>query len=245
MIENDRKYYVYQHINLDTNEIFYIGKGQGNRYLSEDRSKYWKNYIKKYPNWKSVILYDNLLEEESYDLESKEIERIGRRVTKNGTLVNILPGGKGFPENYIKYRDDLNAELGYEGEQESKEKLISLFFEKFNYLYLFDMSLSFYDIEEIKQISKISNLKLDKGKISYDWRTLDYNTKKYIIFIEHNNFIRAYITNQPKRFGSMKEYKDICQITDNYYNRINDTKNNIIISIIKMLTEWYEERNKK
>lgn len=31
-------YYVYEHIRLDNNSCFYVGKGRGNRYKVKDRS---------------------------------------------------------------------------------------------------------------------------------------------------------------------------------------------------------------
>jgi hypothetical protein len=46
-------YYIYQHVRLDTNEVFYIGKGtkklKGNvyhrAYTKNSRNEYWKNIV--------------------------------------------------------------------------------------------------------------------------------------------------------------------------------------------------------
>ena len=44
----ERKYYVYGYIRLDTNTYFYIGKGCKNRlYRLEDRNKHFLNIVNK------------------------------------------------------------------------------------------------------------------------------------------------------------------------------------------------------
>jgi hypothetical protein len=91
-----RVYYVYCHRDPITKEIFYIGKGTGNRaYVFQSRGKYWINYVKKYGLPIIEILYDNLSEEESFILEKQLIENLGRKDLKNGSLVNLTNGGEG------------------------------------------------------------------------------------------------------------------------------------------------------
>ena len=65
----NKKYYVYEWFIKETGEIFYVGKGSGNRVTSnKDRNEYFKNIRKKYEcDYK--IVYDNLSEEEAYNLE--------------------------------------------------------------------------------------------------------------------------------------------------------------------------------
>jgi len=81
-------FYVYGLINpLDNNTIFYIGKGTGDRVLLHEQFKSkCNNPIKDamialiLENNKSVpyiILHDNLNEKDAYDLEEKEIKRLG------------------------------------------------------------------------------------------------------------------------------------------------------------------------
>lgn len=64
-----RKYYVYEWFIEDTGEIFYVGKGSGNRVVSmKNRNEYFKNIRTKYKcNYR--IVKDNLEEEEAYNLE--------------------------------------------------------------------------------------------------------------------------------------------------------------------------------
>ena len=46
---DERKYYVYGYIRLDTNTYFYIGKGKDNRYLRLDnRKQHFMNVLWKY-----------------------------------------------------------------------------------------------------------------------------------------------------------------------------------------------------
>lgn len=64
-----KKYYVYEWFIEKTGEIFYVGKGSGNRVTSmKDRNEYFKNIRKKYKcNYR--IVKNNLKEEEAYNLE--------------------------------------------------------------------------------------------------------------------------------------------------------------------------------
>lgn len=65
----NKKYYVYEWFKKETGEIFYVGKGCGNRVTSnKNRNEYFKNIRKKY-DCDYRIVYDNLSEEESYNLE--------------------------------------------------------------------------------------------------------------------------------------------------------------------------------
>ena len=65
----DNKFYVYKWFNLDTGEVFYIGKGCRNRYkATSKRNKYFLEYIKTH-NTKSEIILDNLTEKEAFEKE--------------------------------------------------------------------------------------------------------------------------------------------------------------------------------
>ena len=88
-------YYIYSHIQEDTGEVFYIGKGKGNRaYSDKDRSNLWKNVAKKH-GWKVVLLCNDLTELEAFEVEKFYIKEYGRRDLGTGTLVNMTDGGEG------------------------------------------------------------------------------------------------------------------------------------------------------
>lgn len=86
-----REYYIYLHITLSTNKVFYIGKGKGNRYKSkQNRNKYWLNTVNKY-GYYPLIYKDNLTEKEAFELE-KELIIFYSTITN---LTNLTDGGEG------------------------------------------------------------------------------------------------------------------------------------------------------
>ena len=94
MTISNNEYYVYAHITLTTNEIFYVGKGVGKRcYDIKRRSKYWDRIVNKY-GYDIIILEDNLTNEESLLKEVYWMNRIGRQ-SNGGPLINMTDGGDG------------------------------------------------------------------------------------------------------------------------------------------------------
>lgn len=88
-------FYVYVHRKKATNEVFYVGKGQGDRKSSVDsRNKFWKNLTKKY-KYVIEIVENNLQEWAAFELEKNLIALYGRRDLKEGPLVNLTDGGEG------------------------------------------------------------------------------------------------------------------------------------------------------
>lgn len=69
------KYYVYEWYNTDTNYVFYVGKGSGDRVRAKaptKRNKYFVSYVNAHPT-DYRILKDGLTEKEAFDLEEKII----------------------------------------------------------------------------------------------------------------------------------------------------------------------------
>lgn len=88
-------FYVYLHLTEDTNEVFYVGKGKGNRaYKLSGRNKFWHNIVNKH-GFTVKIVEENLTEEQSILLEQKLINEYGRRNLGTGKLVNLTDGGEG------------------------------------------------------------------------------------------------------------------------------------------------------
>ena len=102
------KFYVYENTRLDINEIFYVGKGTGNRAYENKgsrRSEHWKRIHNKAGS--SVkILADNLDEELAFLVE---VERIDQLKRLNVSLVNRTTGGEGI--------------AGYKHSKYAKEKI--------------------------------------------------------------------------------------------------------------------------
>jgi len=84
------KYYVYLHRTLDTDEVFYVGKGSGKRSNSRSgRNPYWKATVNRHGFKVEVIKFD-LFEDEAYQLE---IETIAKLKGEGVKLTNLTLGG--------------------------------------------------------------------------------------------------------------------------------------------------------
>lgn len=87
------RFYVYEWYIVETNEIFYVGKGTGKRKTEiHNRNEYFKNVYNKY-KCDVRIIYDNLTNEESCQ---KEIERIAELRMINQAKCNFTNGGTGW-----------------------------------------------------------------------------------------------------------------------------------------------------
>jgi len=134
VISDSGKYYLYRHIRLDKNEVFYIGIGG----KTKNDYKYYKRAHKKHGRnsfWKNITNKTNYEVEimlESDNLEfilQKEVEFIklyGRRDLKKGTLVNLNDGGK-TPTRYLVSNNTIEklkkANLGKKYSDETKAKV--------------------------------------------------------------------------------------------------------------------------
>ena len=100
-------FYVYIYWRLDTNDIFYVGKGCGRRWkYLHDRNEHFTNIINKYPVVVEIIK-DNLTENEAFYWEEEIINRLifeygysidipnNRSKEKGRHLVNKTWGGEG------------------------------------------------------------------------------------------------------------------------------------------------------
>lgn len=89
--------YVYGHYKADTGELFYIGKGSGNRAWSiRNRNKHWHSVVNKH-GFTVSILEDELSENEAYDTERMLIAEVGVH-----NLVNKTEGGDGLTSESLK-----------------------------------------------------------------------------------------------------------------------------------------------
>ena len=123
----ERKYYVYGYIRLDTNTYFYIGKGTDIRYKRIDiRTKHFKNIINS-TECAVEILYGNLTEREALDYEMQVIDELlceegytiefDKDEYKNhgfNHLVNCTLGGEGI--SGYKHTEDTIKKCTHYGE---------------------------------------------------------------------------------------------------------------------------------
>lgn len=87
---------LYQHIRLDTEEVFYVGIGKTEKraYSYHSRNKHWKSIVDKV-DYKVEILEEGLTWQEACNKEITLIAEIGRKDLNLGTLVNMTEGGEG------------------------------------------------------------------------------------------------------------------------------------------------------
>jgi len=122
--------YIYKHIRLDTNEVFYIGigsdnKGKYSRAYSKGRNQYWHKIVDK-AGYQVEILLDNLTWQEACDKEIELIKFYGRKDLKEGCLVNMTNGGDGTVGCKLseEHKNAVsNAQLGKKLSEETKDKL--------------------------------------------------------------------------------------------------------------------------
>lgn len=108
MEKEERRCYVYRHRRLDTNEVFYIGKGTISKsflnsksekkkfdraFSKKNRNQWWTNISKL--GYQVELLNTNLTEQEANDLEELLIQTYGRKDCCGGILVNLTDGGEG------------------------------------------------------------------------------------------------------------------------------------------------------
>lgn len=114
-----KKYYVYQHIREDKNEIFYIGIGTKSKqdlkcntysraYSKHIDNNIWLKIVAK-TNWKFEILFESDNRKEVEQMEIKLISKYGRKCDKTGCLANLTLGGE--------------SNLGYKHTQEAIQKI--------------------------------------------------------------------------------------------------------------------------
>jgi hypothetical protein len=88
-------YYVYIHKKSTTGEVFYVGKGSGNRaYNRSNRTLWWKRLVAKH-GYDVEIVASGLQEWYAFELEVELITRYGRRDINEGSLINRTDGGDG------------------------------------------------------------------------------------------------------------------------------------------------------
>ena len=89
---NPKRFYVYAYLRSNRYTPYYIGKGCGKRCYNGKG----KNCIPPKDKSRIIIIKDNLLEEDAFDIEEKLINFWGRKCD-GGILLNISPGGSAPP----------------------------------------------------------------------------------------------------------------------------------------------------
>jgi hypothetical protein len=118
--------YVYRHIRLDKNEVFYIGIGKSDTdfkraYSNGSRNYHWNNIV-KITDYKVDIVFQNLT---WYEACKKEIELISlyKKNIYNGTLCNIADGGQGGSISFESNQKRIKSLTGHKVSDETKQKI--------------------------------------------------------------------------------------------------------------------------
>jgi len=117
-------HYVYSHIRPDTGDVFYVGKGSGNRCNSKSkRNNYWENIVNKCGGFTSQIIALNITEQEAYNFERLLIQAIKDQTDIK--LCNMIGGGRGGsfnPSDEVREKQR-NAKLGIKLSEERRKKI--------------------------------------------------------------------------------------------------------------------------
>ena len=101
----ENRFYVYEWCIVETGEVFYVGKGTGNRALSSKSRDVLFEKIRKLYKTSYRLVYDNLTEEQALKLEARQM--LVRKLEGNH-LVNILDE---FDDYYFPDLDDAYMEF--------------------------------------------------------------------------------------------------------------------------------------
>lgn len=129
------KFYIYEWYNIDTKEVFYVGKGKGNRYkVVKGRNSYFLNYHNKYSCAVRKVR-QGMAEKEAY---AYEIDLISYYKDINQCKCNIHEGGHGgvagAKSNYetyrLKYMNTIIMRTAVDCAGENSNTIIPLSYEK-------------------------------------------------------------------------------------------------------------------
>jgi predicted DNA-binding protein YlxM (UPF0122 family) len=113
-------------VRTDTNKLFYVGKGKGNRfYRTINRNQYFQNIIEKTDTF-SEILIDDLTEQEAFN---KERELILEYKQMGYKLANLTDGGdgvSGFKPSELQLKRNRSQYHGFDIE-DFAEDIIELY----------------------------------------------------------------------------------------------------------------------
>lgn len=126
-MNSDKVYYVYIWYIVETNEVFYVGKGKGKRYKeTSNRNKFFKDMYASH-NCDVRKIYENLTEPEAFQKEQEVIKWY--REHTNFRLTNQTDGGEGSsgwipPEEFKRKQSQIHKAQW--ADDEFREKMIAI-----------------------------------------------------------------------------------------------------------------------
>ena len=245
----DNNFYVYEWFNVETKEIFYVGKGNSNRFKNiSQRNQYFKNYYNKY-DCEVRKVKDNLSEEEAFKLEKELIEKYRNL---NQCQCNLTDGGEGctFPKGSwndmfrkLQYLHDVKGSMDDMEDEEDYDPnfLKTKSLEELNELYE-----NFINYKE--GIRAFNNLVYDKkGNVNDGYEEFDslamrfdpkHMTEMSFQFQEVDMLSKLIAEKIAKEDKQFKKYLDCKTEIDFMCLNINTDK---FISLMIQETEYYGE----
>jgi hypothetical protein len=156
----DHNYYVYALIDPRDNEMFYVGKGKENRYKHHLKTTLKANKTKKHHRIdeinddgykvKIVKLIDYLSEVDAFKIEEIIIYNIGRKIFKEGSLLNLIRGGNIGRESNLLYYEKLDTSVLQNNLIHFNKKFLNCAVKSSNIKFLSEISIKLiyeYDFE--------------------------------------------------------------------------------------------------
>ena len=116
---DERKFYVYEWYIEDTNEVFYVGKGTGDRYKRLNGRNYFFKCMYDTHNCNVRKIFVNLTEKEAFE---KEIETI-KYYRENATPEELDKNDRQFSENELKAMRENPAKINCTEKEKSEKEI--------------------------------------------------------------------------------------------------------------------------
>ena len=223
-------YYVYRHVRLDTNEVFYIGIGTKLKSFSCFNTEYYRAFSKKSRNayWRNIAnkteyLVEILIESDDYEIikeKEKEFIKLYGRKENKGTLSNLTDGGDGcigIKQSLETIEKRVSKFRGIPKSKEMKEKLSKIHKGKIynqEIINRFKISVLQYDLEGnfIKEYESLAKAFEETGTTTSQISRVCKNKRK-----KANGFIWRYKNgNNLMEIPNSAEY--IFKCLEEYYS---------------------------
>lgn len=173
-LNQNNQFYVYAHYTLDTNELFYIGKGQKDRCKTK-RNSYWFKVVNKH-NYYIKFLYINLSQEEAYKLEIQSIAEYQPRCNftrggSGGDTFTLLPEEQKLEIIQKKKQSMKGKNKGIPKSPEHREKLKC--FWRYKKIKCLDTNIIYPSIEECRRSLNLGTINITR-QIKHGWKCKGY-----------------------------------------------------------------------
>ena len=151
--------YVYRHIRLDKDHVFYVGIGSDDNYdraySKDSRNNHWHSIVNK-SDYEIEIMLDDLSWEDACKKETEFIKLYGRNDLNEGTLVNMTDGGEGLIKPSIQVKEKISKSVANHWNSLTEEQRSYK-----NYFSGYNVKL--YNARLTKEQKELNNKKVSEG----------------------------------------------------------------------------------